>query len=448
MRTPDPEAPAPPLHVAVVGAGVTGLSTTVRLRAAGHAVTLVSPDLPDTPELPDAPDPEAVARGFRVDGATHAAAGMLAPLTETQHSQDGLAPLLAAAWERWPALLALLAGLTDAPTGHDAVGSLVVGVDRADVEAWGHVLGRAERHGRRARRITGTALRRAAPALAPGLHGGFEAPDDHQLDPRLLVRACLTAVLAPPPCGAGSPPAGLVRARAVAVHPESGAVRVETDVADRVRADVVVLAAGLGHARIAGAPSALPLPLRPVHGDVLRLRVTARLLAPGEAHLLPGPVRALVHGRSVYLVPRADGGLVVGATAREDGDAATPAGAVLDLLADAAAVLPGVRECALEEVLTAARPGTPDDVPLVGALPHAPRVVVATGAHRHGILLAPWMSAAALALVETAAGLPVSDAAALALVEAARLDRFARARPAAAPVTAPSVPREDAPCPA
>ena len=160
-----------------------------------------------------------------------------------------------------------------------------------------------------------------------------------------------------------------------------------------------VLAAGLGHRGIGGAATAVEVPLRPVHGDVLRLRVRPEQLLPGESHLITRTVRGLVHGRQVYLVPRADGTLVVGASAREDGLAGTSAGAVLDLLADAAAILPAVRECELVEITTAARPGTPDDAPRVLAVPEAPGAVVATGFHRHGILLAPWAAGRILELL-------------------------------------------------
>ncbi|MBN6761838.1 FAD-dependent oxidoreductase, partial [Micrococcus luteus] len=156
---------------------------------------------------------------------------------------------------------------------------------------------------------------------------------------------------------------------------------------------------GLGHRGIGGAATAVEVPLRPVHGDVLRLRVRPEQLLPGESHLITRTVRGLVHGRQVYLVPRADGTLVVGASAREDGLAGTSAGAVLDLLADAAAILPAVRECELVEITTAARPGTPDDAPRVLAVPEAPGAVVATGFHRHGILLAPWAAGRILELL-------------------------------------------------
>ncbi|MCG7421843.1 FAD-dependent oxidoreductase [Micrococcus sp. ACRRV] len=379
------------MHVAVVGAGIIGLTAAVRLRAAGHAVTLIAP------ELDTAGRPHAVA------GATHAAAGMLAPLAETQFSQDALAPLLQAGWKGWPLLVDLLAGFSDVGTGFRAEGSWIVAADPSDVLAWEHVLAHASALGRRVEPVAVRALRRAEPALAPGLAAGFDAPDDHQVDPRRAAAACLAALVAeagpdggPLPAGAG-PAARLVSGTVTSTDPVGSGVGLTLESGAAIDADAAVLAAGLGHRGIGGAATA-EVPLRPVHGDVLRLRVRPEQLLPGEDHLITRTVRGLVHGRQVYLVPRADGTLVVGASAREDGLAGTSAGSVLDLLADAAAILPAVRECELAEVTTAARPGTPDDAPRVEVVPGAP-VVVATGFHRHGILLAPWAAGRVLDLL-------------------------------------------------
>ncbi|MDO5634629.1 MAG: FAD-dependent oxidoreductase [Micrococcus sp.] len=381
------------MRIAVVGAGVIGLVSAVRLRAAGHAVTLIAPELSESLSA-------ATAAEFANAGASHAAAGMLAPLGETQFSQDGLAAALDAAALAYPDLIDLLATFTDAPAGYRAEGAWIVAADPADARTWSPVLDHAALRGRRVEPVSARALRRAEPALAPGLHAGFDAPDDHQVDPRRLLGACLSALVstagpdgAPLPAGSG-PSAQGVRARVESIEQDGERVVLNAVLPDgapqRLAADAAVLAAGLGHPQITGAPAAQPVALRPVHGEVLRLRVRPEQLLPGESHLLTRTVRALVHGRQIYIVPRDGGGLVVGASSREDGSAATQAGAVLDLLADAAAVLPAVRECVLEEVLTRARPGSPDDAPRVLALDDAPRVVVANAFHRHGILLAPW----------------------------------------------------------
>ena len=138
------------MHVAVVGAGIIGLTAAVRLRAAGHAVTLIAPEL------------DAAGRPHAVAGATHAAAGMLAPLAETQFSQDDLAPLLQAGWEAYPALVDLLAAFTDVETGFLAQGAWIVAADPSDARAWDHVLEHASILGRRVEPVSVRALRRRA----------------------------------------------------------------------------------------------------------------------------------------------------------------------------------------------------------------------------------------------------------------------------------------------
>ncbi|MGW5853672.1 FAD-dependent oxidoreductase [Micrococcus sp. 2A] len=431
------------MRCVVVGAGIVGLATAVRLRDAGHEVTVIAPDL-DAPAVGDA--------------ATHAAAGMLAPLGETQYSQSGLGALLARSWALTGDLVARIeAG--GASAGHRVEGAWLVGAEPADARRWRETLaavdaagadqapaaepGTALRLPRPVAPVTVAALRRAEPALSPALAGALDAPDDDQLDPRRARAAALTRL-------AADDGVHLVPARAVTVHQVGEEVEVTTagcaGTAQPITADVAVLAAGLGHAALGGDPAALPLPLRPVHGDILRLRVPASLLAPGEEHLLSRTVRALVGGRPVYLVPRAGGGLVLGATSREDREAGTPAGAVLDLLEDAARILPAIRDCLLEEVTTRARPGSPDDAPFLGPLPDAPRVIVCTGHHRHGVLLAAWSAHAALELVRRAAGEPgrpggagpAWTAADEGLLDLVRPDRFAVSAPSAESSPAPT----------
>ena len=145
-----------------------------------------------------------------------------------------------------------------------------------------------------------------------------------------------------------------------------------------VAADVTVIANGID------APALWPgLPVRPVKGEVLRLR-----WRPGCMPVPQRVIRARVHGRQVYLVPRADG-VVVGATQYEHGrDTAPAVSGVRELLDDACAVLPSLGEYELAECAAGLRPGTPDNLPIVGRLDE--RTLVATGHGRSGFLLAPW----------------------------------------------------------
>jgi glycine oxidase len=143
-------------------------------------------------------------------------------------------------------------------------------------------------------------------------------------------------------------------------------------------ADATVIANGID------APTLWPgLPIRPVKGEVLRLRWRR-----GCMPLPQRVIRARVHGRQVYLVPRADG-VVVGATQYEHGrDTAPAVSGVRDLLDDACAVMPALGEYELAECAAGLRPMTADNVPIVGRLDG--RTLVAAGHGRSGFLLAPW----------------------------------------------------------
>jgi glycine oxidase len=146
----------------------------------------------------------------------------------------------------------------------------------------------------------------------------------------------------------------------------------------------VVLAAGSLSGRLPGIPDdALP-PVRPVKGQVLRLTVPKRF-----APFLSRTVRAVVRGSHVYLVPRENGELVIGATSEELGwDTTVTAGGVYELLRDAHELVPGITELPLTETRAGLRPGSPDNAPLLGPT-ELPGLLLATGHYRNGVLLTP-----------------------------------------------------------
>ena len=166
----------------------------------------------------------------------------------------------------------------------------------------------------------------------------------------------------------------------------------------RLDADLVVLAAGAWSAQLGGVPTEVLPPVRPVKGQTLRLR-------------LPGPpaldhvVRGSVKGSAVYLVPRANGEIVVGASSEEAGfDLRPRAGAVYELLRDAQSLVPVIGEAEFAEVSTGVRPGSPDNAPIIG--PAAiDGLIIATGHYRNGILLTP-LTADAVADVVCGSALP------------------------------------------
>ncbi|GAB2933361.1 glycine oxidase ThiO [Rhodococcus aerolatus] len=342
-------------RVAVVGAGVVGTSVAWQAARAGHAVRLHDP---------------APARG-----SSWVAGGMLAPLTEGWPGEDVSLALGLDSADRWPGFAAELEAAAGRPAGLSTTGTLVVGLDTADHGQLEVLAGWLAAHGRTVTEVRGRDLRRREPALAQQVRRGLDVPGDLSVDNRTLLAALAAA------------------AAAAGVEPVTEPV---TDLAD-LDADQVVVAAGARSAAL------LPgLAVRPVKGEILRLRHRRGVLPPPSV-----TVRALVHGRPVYLVPRPDG-LVVGATQHDAGfDDEPTAGGVRDLLADAEAVLPSIAEYGFTEAAAGLRPTTPDGVPLLGRLDE--RTVLATGHGRNGILLAPLTAAAVLAEL---AGTPLAEVAA------------------------------------
>ncbi|MBO0715097.1 MAG: FAD-dependent oxidoreductase, partial [Acidimicrobiales bacterium] len=224
--------------------------------------------------------------------------------------------------------------------------------------------------------LTGRECRRLEPLLAPGIRGGLLADGDHQVDSRALVRALLSAL----------DRRGVeVRREAVAELLVEGdrAVGVRLAGGDELSAGAVVLAAGCWSARLAGLPPEAAPPVRPVKGQILRLA------GPASAKVASHNVRGLVRGSPVYLVPRSDGRLVIGATVEEKAfDTTVEAGAVYTLLRDAIELLPAVSELELVEARAGLRPGSPDNAPLAG-WSVLQGLAVATGHYRNGMLLAP-----------------------------------------------------------
>jgi glycine oxidase len=378
---------AQPVHsVLVVGGGVIGLSCAWQLAVGGHEVTLVAP------------------RPGR-DGASWVAAGMLAPVTEVQFGEAALTGLLLEASKGWKGFSAALEGATGHDIGYDESGTLTVALDTSDRAALDQLLAYQLTLGCTAHRRTASACRELVPALSPMVCGGIEVPGDHQVDNRALLGALVAACR-----GAGvrfvvgvvATVATVAAAGAAAGAGGGGGVTVVLSDGSRLDSDVVLLAAGVGTPQIGGLEEAALPEIRPVKGHILRLGPAAGDAAAPP--LLPRTVRGLVHGRSVYLVPRPDKTVVVGATMEERGaDTSVRAGAVHELLDDARALVPGLDELELLEAQAGLRPATPDNTPVLGwtALPG---VAVASGHFRNGMLLAPFTAAAMVELL--AAGTP------------------------------------------
>lgn len=314
--------------LAVIGGGVIGLSVARRAAQAGWTVRVHR-----TSEA----------------GASWVAGGMLAPHSEGWPGEERLLRLGLESLRLWRE--GFLHGLP--PQVVIAHESLVVAVDAADVADLRTVADWLSAQGHPV--AWESAARDVEPLLAQGIRHGFRAPTELAVDNRAVLDALRLDC------------ERLGVRWAAPVHELSDAV-----------GETVVIANGID------APSLWPgLPVRPVKGEVLRLR-----WRKGCMPLLQRVIRARVHGRQVYLVPRADG-VVVGATQYEHGrDTAPVVSGVRDLLDDACAVVPALGEYELAECAAGLRPMTPDNLPLVHRLDE--RTLVATGHGRSGFLLAPW----------------------------------------------------------
>jgi glycine oxidase len=354
--------------LAVVGGGTIGLACAWRAAQRGLRTVVL-----------DAGEP----------GAWHVAAGMLAPVSEAQFGEGALTRLGVESLRRYPAFCAELGD-----PGLRAVGTLIVARDRDEAEALDRLYAFRRGLGLDAERLLPSRARRLEPALAPTVRLALDMPGDHSIYPRRLVAALADAYEA-----AGGE---LRRARVQGVEADRERVRgVTLSGGERVAAERVLLAAGVHNERLEGLPDGARVPLRPIKGQVLRLRDPRG----------PGLVERTIRGETAYLVPRGDGRYVVGATQEDRGWDTTPtAGGVYELLRDVGEVVPGVYELEIAELEAGLRPATPDNLPAIGAGALA-GLFWATGHFRNGILLTP---VTAELIAAALAGEPLPDWAAAA----------------------------------
>ncbi|SHL97485.1 MULTISPECIES: glycine oxidase ThiO [Streptomyces] len=360
MHPLHPSATPPHPDVLVVGGGIIGLVTAWRAACRGLRVAVADP-----------------APG---GGAAYVAAGMLAAVTELHYGEETLLGLNLASARRYPRFAQELEEASGQRIGYRRCGTLAVALDADDRAHLRELHALQVRSGLDSQWLTGRECRRLEPMLAPGVRGGLQVDGDHQVDPRRLAGALLAA------CER----AGVVFHRTWAERLTTAGGRASgAELADgtRLAAGQVVLAGGSRSGRLAGVPEAVLPPVRPVKGQVLRLRLPDP--PPGGRPFLSRTVRAVVRGNPLYLVPRESGELVLGATSEELGwDTTVTAGGVYELLRDAHELIPGLTELPLTESRAGLRPGSPDNAPLLGPT-ELPGLHLATGHFRNGVLLTP-----------------------------------------------------------
>jgi glycine oxidase len=338
--------------VLIVGAGVIGLACAWRAAQRGIDVLVLERDRPGA-------------------GASNVAAGMLAPVGEASWGEDRLLELALASHALWPEFAAELGAASGVDPGFLELGAIHLALDRDEAAELRRRFELMREHDLDAAWLAPSECRALEPGLGSGGHGGVHAPHESAVDPRALIRALVAGVEA-----AGG------RIECAEVHEallrDGRLVGVRTAEGAEHRARTTVLAAGSWSAAGWLPPEARP-PVRPVKGQIVTLAGPAS-----------DPVcERIVVTERVYIVPRSDGRLVIGATVEEQGfDTRVTAGGVHELLREGYRALPQIAELELIETIAGLRPTTPDNVPLIG-LGAIEGLVLATGHFRNGILLAP-----------------------------------------------------------
>jgi glycine oxidase len=379
-----------------VGGGVIGLAAAWRAARGGARVCVL-----------ERAEPPA--------GATNVAAGMLAPVGELSFGEPELLAMMLAGAELWPQFVAELEAASGLSTGYQRNGALDVALDRDEAGELRRLHDLQRELGLAAEWLTPRSCRELEPGLTTSFVGGVHAPGDASVDPRRLALALAAALRE---AGGelhtgtevidaiwdGERLAG-VRTAPSATDPAAEPVVLGNPVGDKgqrveFHADAIVLCNGAWSGGTPWLPPEARPPVRPVKGEVIELR-------PREEE--PPVANRNIASERVYLVPRDDGRLIVGATQEERGfDTTVTAGGVHELLREAYRVLPDVAEMELAGTIAGLRPGTPDNLPIVGR-GAVDGLVLATGHFRNGILLAP-LTAEAIGATLAGAGAPAAMA--------------------------------------
>ena len=310
--------------------------------------------------------------------ASWAAAGMLAPLAEAHTEEPELLKLGCQSLALYPQWVQELEADAEMSIGYRVEGTLIVGLEPDDTHQLRHLYTSQQDLGIPAVEwLTGREAREIEPALSPRVTAAIRCESDHQVDNRLMVKALGRAYQR-----YGGVLCESITVERIAIENE-GVTGVQTQESFQV-ADVIILAAGCWSAQIEGLPDAILPPVRPVKGQMLALQMEDGITVKNVIRT----VRAR-YPTSVYLVPRTDGRLIVGATSEEMGfDTRLTAGGIFELLRGAWEAVPGIYELPLLETWTGLRPGSRDNAPILGETP-IENLIYATGHYRNGILLTP-----------------------------------------------------------
>lgn len=339
-------------HIAIIGGGVIGLSIGWQLARRGVEVTLFE-------------------RNRVGKEASRVAAGMLAPYAEVGFEEIELMELGQESLRLYPRFLDELSeDASDIPQ-FDQCGTLMTGIDRDDTERLKRLYDFREELKLTVELITGTEAREREPLLSPKVVSAVWLPDDAQIDNRKLLKKLKAAFKK---CG------GVLKEESEVkkVRLSGGSVEGLSTNRSEFQFDNVVLAAGSWSQQIEGIPRHMRPPIRPVKGQIITLEKTSDC-----------PLKGTVRSPRMYMVPKEDGTIRLGATTEEQGFDKTPtAGGQKELLEDGWEMIPSIFDLPLVETMAGLRPAARDHAPIIGET-DIRGLYYATGHYRHGILMTP-----------------------------------------------------------
>jgi glycine oxidase len=344
------------LRIVIIGGGVCGLGIGWNLAEAGAEVLLFD-------------------RAQAARGATWTSAGMLAPQMELRPEEEEIMLLGRESLRRWRAFARRLERSSGMSLDYRSEGALFVALDRDGMGQLQFLYDHQKEVGLPVQWLSGDEARQREPYLSRRVVAALYSPDDHQVDPRALAAALIAAFTR-----AGGRIHEYAPVERILVEGERATgVRVG---GEDIPADAVLLAAGAWSGKVQGLLPWVPIPVRPVKGQMIAVQ------QPPHA-LLEHCVWARDNTRMVYLAPKSNGRLLIGATVEEVGfDTQVTVGGILDLLGMAWETLPGLYDLPIVETWAGLRPSSRDNAPILGKTA-IEGLYVATGHYRNGILFAP-----------------------------------------------------------
>jgi glycine oxidase len=339
-------------RLVIIGGGVMGLGIGWQMAKAGENVVVL--------------DAESAGQG-----ASWAAAGMIAPVSEVKFQEEELLKLNLVSHELYPEFVAELESETGMKLGYRKEGTVIVALDRDDAEWLRNLYDFKKELGLSVEWISGQTAREIEPSISPKVHSAMFNTTDHQIDNRLLTLALKQAFLKQNGTLKEHSPVSKIEI-------ENGTVKGVVVNGEPMEAKRVILSAGCWSKRVGGLPEDLVPPIRPVKGQMCSVTMEDEPL-----------IRHVVRSPEVYLVPKDDGRMLIGATVEEKGfDVTLTAGGIMDLLDAAYEAVPNVYELPIKEMWAGLRPGTRDNAPILGTTP-VEGLYMGTGHYRHGILQLP-----------------------------------------------------------